>query len=85
MHVSQHSGHVPQRLKWFGPDSRTARVTYCVVLCCVSVQDGQFELAPTCGWYYSLGQKVQDSQGFVCQCETGLIWDSTFGTNTQRT
>jgi hypothetical protein len=49
------------------------------------VQDGAFEENPTCGWYYQMGQRVQDSQGFTCVCEAGMIWDSTFGVNTQKT
>ena len=49
------------------------------------LQDGAFEDFPTCGWYHSLGQRVPDSQGFSCECESDLIWDTTFGTNTQRT
>jgi hypothetical protein len=59
----------------------------CAVPCCVPLipQDGQYDEIPTCGWYYSMGQRVVDSQGFVCQCESSVIWDSTFGTNTQRT
>lgn len=48
-------------------------------------KDGQFEDTPTCGWYYAMSERVVDSQGFICECEAGVIWDSTFGVNTQRT
>ncbi|WIA16742.1 hypothetical protein OEZ85_013396 [Tetradesmus obliquus] len=44
-----------------------------------------FDEAPTCSWYYVMGQKVDDSQGFVCECDAGQIWDTTFSTNTERT
>ncbi|KAF6259714.1 dihydrouridine synthase-domain-containing protein [Scenedesmus sp. NREL 46B-D3] len=47
--------------------------------------DGVFDDVPTCGWYYINGQKVDDSQGFVCQCDSGQIWDTTFGANKERT
>eukprot|EP00882_Tetradesmus_deserticola_P031406 GHRQ01035511.1.p1 GENE.GHRQ01035511.1~~GHRQ01035511.1.p1 ORF type:complete len:197 (+),score=37.95 GHRQ01035511.1:158-748(+) len=48
-------------------------------------KDGVFDEMPTCGWYYVGGQKVDDSQGFVCQCDSGQIWDTTFGANKERT
>jgi hypothetical protein len=56
----------------------------CVLLLCV-LQDGVYEDNPTCGWYYTNGLKVDDSQGFVCECDSGQIWDTTFGANTERT
>lgn len=48
-------------------------------------KDGHYEDTPTCGWYYAMSERVVDSQGFACECEAGVIWDSTFGVNTQRT
>eukprot|EP00775_Hariotina_reticulata_P002496 gene2496-2799_t len=48
-------------------------------------KDAPLESSPTCGWYYRAGIKVPDSQGFTCQCDTALIWDTTFGGTKQRT
>jgi hypothetical protein len=50
-----------------------------------TTKDGALEDFPTCGWYFSMGRRVPDSQGFVCECDGGEIWDATFGTNKQRT
>jgi hypothetical protein len=56
-----------------------------LILFLFHLQAGAFDDAPTCSWYYIAGQKVVDSQGFVCECDSGQIWDTTFGTNTERT
>ncbi|KAG1674972.1 hypothetical protein FOA52_014767 [Chlamydomonas sp. UWO 241] len=48
--------------------------------------DSDWEVAPTCGWYYVGSYKVPDSQGFACECSASQIWDSTLGNgNTERT
>lgn len=63
-------------------DHQPASATACVALL---VQDAPLDSNPTCGWYYRAGVKVPDSQGFTCQCDTALIWDTTFGGTKQRT
>lgn len=48
-------------------------------------KDGDLEESPTCGWFYQGGQRMPDSQGFVCECDSSQIWDETFGTLRERT
>jgi hypothetical protein len=61
------------------------RIVFMLPFLSLTPQDGVYDEQPTCGWYYTNGLKVDDSQGFVCQCDSGQIWDTTFGANTERT
>jgi hypothetical protein len=67
------------------PYAPSQRIVCMLPFLFLSLQDGVYDEQPTCGWYYTNGLKVDDSQGFVCQCDSGQIWDTTFGANTERT